>query len=128
MNNSYIERPKLFAKPVILAFSILLSTFFGAILFAQNLKEIGRKNEILKVILFAIIWNLLVLRTSGRLVTNPILSYVITNILGGAILIFPYWTYYFKEIKDYEKRKIWGPLIVVLAIAGAFTALVLLKK
>ena len=128
MNNSSIDQPRFFAKPAVFVFSILLSTFFGALLFAQNLKEIGKKGEIFKVILFAIIWNMFLLKISARFIPNPLISYVIVNGLGGLILIYPYCEHYFKEVEHFEKRKVWGPAVIFIVLLIAIVTYLLVSK
>jgi len=120
------EKPKIYVKAVVFIFSVLLSTIFGALLFAQNLNETGKKKDILHIILFSIIWNMLLLKSLGNIIHNPLIVYGITNTLGGLLLIFPFWNYYMKEIIDYDRRKIWGPLIVFIALVGGLTAFLLL--
>jgi len=127
MNNSEIERPNFFSKPAIWGFSVLLSPFFGAILFAQNLNEIGKKNEIFKVILFSIAWNI-AMRLCTRMFNDFLYTFLIANALGGLILIFPIWNYYFKEIIDYKRRNIYGPAIVVTVIIAFLITLILVTR
>ncbi len=73
------EKPKIYVKAVVLIFSVLLSTLFGALLFAQNLREIGKKKEIFNIFLFAIFWNTLLLKILGMMIPNPLVVYGITN-------------------------------------------------
>jgi len=120
------EKPKIYVKAVVLIFSVLLSTIFGALLFAQNLNSAGKKKEILQIILFSIIWNTLLLKSLSHIIHNALIVYGITNTLGGLLLIFPFWNYYLKDIVDYDRRKIWGPLIVFIALVGGLTAFLLL--
>ena len=122
------EKPKLFSKPAILVFSILLSTFFGGLLFAQNLKEAAKKKDIFGVVIFSIIWQVALTKFLGKFIPNSLVVLGITNALGGLILIFPFWNYFLKEIVDYKRNKIWGPLILFVIIVGGFTAFLLLRK
>jgi len=120
------EKPKIYVKAVVLIFSVLLSTLFGALLFAQNLKEIGKKKEIFNIFLFAIFWNTLLLKILGMIIPNPLVVYGITNTVGGLLLIFPFWNYYLSEIVGFDKRTIWLPLIFFIVLVGGFTAFLLL--
>lgn len=120
------EKPKIYVKGVVLIFSVLLSTIFGALLFAQNLNEAGKKKEILQIILFSIVWNTLLLKSLAHIIPNALLVYGITNTLGGLLLIFPFWNYYLKDIVEYDRKKIWGPLVVFIALVGGLTAFLLL--
>ena len=122
------DRPKLYSKAAIFAFSILLSTIFGALLFAENLKEITKRKEIYKIILFSIIWNVLLMNLLKKIITNGLVLYGIVNVLGGLILIFPFWDFYLKDIVDFQRRKVWGPIIIFIVIVGGFTTFLLLKR
>ena len=126
MATSGEEKPKIYVKAVVFIFSILLSTLFGALLFARNLNETGKKIEILQIFLFSIVWNTLLLKSLGNIIHNALIVYGITNTLGGLLLIFPFWNYYLRDIVDYDKRKIWGPLIFFIALVGGLTAFLLL--
>jgi len=122
------EKPKLTTRAAILVFSFLLSTFFGALLFAQNLKEIGKTKAILNIILFSFFWNIIISKILGQIIHYGLVVYGLTNILGGLILIIPFWNYYLKEIVDFKSRKIWGPLVVLMIIPVAYIVLILLSK
>lgn len=120
------EKPKIYVKAVILIFSVLLSTLFGAVLFAQNLRSVGKIKEIFNILLFAIFWNTLVLKILGLISPNAILNYGITNTVGGLLLIIPFWNYYLAEIVDYKRRTIWLPILFFIVLVGGLTAFVLL--
>jgi hypothetical protein len=122
------EKPKLTTKTAVLIFSFLLSTVFGALLFAQNLKEIGKTKVIINIILFSVFWNIIISKILGKIIENGIVVYGITNILGGLILVIPFWNYYLKEIIDYKARRIWAPLIVFVVIVCGYIALIFLSK
>jgi len=120
-----MEKPKLYTRHALLLFSALLTPFFGAVLFAQNLNEVGKNRDILGIFVFAIIWNVTVLRFSTRFIPNPTLAFVISGMLGGVIVAFPFWNHYFKDVDEFEKRSIWGPLIMFVVLVGGFIAFVL---
>jgi len=128
MAYSIEEKPKLTTRAAILVFSFLLSTIFGALLFAQNLKEIGKTKAILNIILFSFFWNIIISKILSQIIHNSLVVYGITNILGGLILIIPFWNYYLNEIVDYKSRKIWASLVVFMVMAGGYIALILLSK
>lgn len=122
------EKPKLTTRAAILVFSFLLSTIFGALLFAQNLKEIGKTKAILNIILFSFFWNIIISKILGQIIHNGLVVFAITNILGGLILIIPFWNYYMKEIVDFKARKIVGPLVVFMVMVVGYIVLILLSK
>jgi len=126
MTHSSEAKPKIYTKAVVLIFSILLSTIFGAVLFAQNMKEAGKKMEIYNILFFSIFWNTLLIKMLGKIIPNSLMVYGIANVLGGLLLIFPFWNYYLKEVVDYDRRKLWGPIIVFIVLVGGLTAFILL--
>jgi len=128
MEYSDEEKPKLTSRAAILIFSFLLSTIFGALLFAQNLNETGKTKAIINVILFSCSWNIIISKILSQIIHNGLVVYGITNILGGLILIIPFWNYYLKEIVEFKSRKIGAPLIVLMVIAVAYFAFIFLSK
>lgn len=127
MNNSIETKPKLYTKTAILVFSTLLTTFFGSLLFAQNIKEAGRKKEILNIVLFGIFWNIIQMKILEKFFHINILIHFFVNALGGLVLTIPFWNYYLKEIIDFNRKKIWAPLFVVVIFVGGFLILFLLN-
>lgn len=104
---------KLFNKLTIIVFSILGTTFFGALLYAQNLKISEKKKYILPTIIFSIIWNILALTVSKHSYFNSIISFYIIQIIGGFILAGPFWNFHFHEIENFRSRNITGPSIAL---------------
>jgi hypothetical protein len=121
-------KPKFYTKSVIIAFSILLSTFFGALLFSYNLIEAGKKKGILNVILFTVLWNFVLGKMLGNIIHNTLIVFGITNLAGGIILAFLFWKIYLKEKVDFDRKKVWGPLILLIVIYGAFISFLLLNQ
>jgi hypothetical protein len=110
---------KIYSKGVIMGFSIFFSTIFGGVLLMQNLKDLGKKKEaniILGIsigytIISAILINLIELLSSKA---------VFFNILGGAVLSQYFFSMYIPNENQFEKKKIWKPLIISILITVPF--------
>jgi len=122
------ERPKFNSKTVILIFSVLMSTFFGSLLFAQNLRELEKRKETYYVVLFAIVWNIVTIKAFNLFIYNPLISYILDNIIGGIIIVFPFWDHYLGDVTEYNKRKAWLPVIIFLVIGLSYLALLFSQR
>lgn len=120
--DDYEERPKLYNQATIVIFSILLSTFFGGIIYSQNLSEIDNRKQITPVLAFCIIWNIVFFKFAHRYTDNFILTFILPNIMGGLILSIFFWKHHFGNL-DFKVRNIWMPLTIVLLIYGLFAGL-----
>lgn len=116
------ERPKLYNKATIVIFSILLSTFFGGIIYSQNLSEIDNRKQIGPVLVFCIIWNIILFKLAHRFTDNFVLTFIVPNILGGLVLSSLFWKHHFGDL-DFKVRSVWVPLVIVLLIYGLFAGL-----
>jgi hypothetical protein len=121
-------KPKLYSKGVIITFSLLLSTFFGALLFAFNLMEAGKKKGVMNVILFSIVWNFLLIRVLVKVIHNTLINFGIINLSGGLIIAFIFWKIYLKEVVEFERKDIRLPLILLIVIYGALIAFLLISQ
>lgn len=104
--------PKLFSKPTILVFSILGSTFFGALVYCSNLQALNKKQFIAPTIVFSIVFNVFAIWISKDL-GYPLIKYFTINAIGGLVLIKAFWNYHLPDVKNNEPRKIWGPSIAL---------------
>jgi len=113
------ERPLFHSKVSLFIFTTLLSSFFGSLLYAQNLKEIGKRKDRVPTIIAALLWNFLCAKLLTELsITNTTIRLLLPNIIAGFIFITALWNYHFKEIATYKKRKIWIPLIIAVLVYG----------
>lgn len=122
MKDTFEEKPKLYNKTTIVVFSILLSTFFGGIVYSQNLSETGNRKQIASVLIFCMIWNIIFFKLTGRYTDNFIVTFILPNLLGGLVLSTLFWKHHFGDL-DFKVRSIWMPLIIVLFIYGLFIGL-----
>ncbi|MEO8234123.1 MAG: hypothetical protein ABI549_01810 [Flavobacterium sp.] len=115
-----IESSKIYSSKAILGFSVFFTTIFGAFLLMQNLKDAGKKKEGNLVLLFSVVFTIV----SIIIVNIPdepksSLTYLI-NMAGGGILVGYFQKKYFPNEDNYEKKKIWKPLIVSIIISIPF--------
>jgi len=120
--DAYEQRPKLYNQATIIIFSILLSTFFGGIIYSQNLSVIGNRKQITPVLVFCIIWNIVLFKLAHRYTDNFILSFILPNIMGGLMLSIFFWKHHFGDL-DFKVRSVWFPLAILLLIYGLFVGL-----
>ena len=115
-----IIKPPIYSKKAVWAFSFFFTPIFGGILLSQNLKDIDKKKEANIVLLtsigltVAIITMLVVFDVNNKLITY------ICNALGASILSKYFFDKYFPDEVDYDKKKIWKPLIIGISICVAF--------
>lgn len=115
-----MDNPKrIFTKLSILLFSALGSTFFGSLLYAQNLRETEKGKFIAPTLVFSVIYSVVVIKVSTFFGIQIYYSFIPLHLLGGLILIGPFWKYHMGVIGNFQKRKIWMP-IIILAIPIAF--------
>ena len=120
--DAYEERPKLYNRATIVIFSILLSTFFGGIIYSQNLAELDNRKQIASVLVFCIIWNIVLFKLAHRYTDNFILTFILPNIMGGLILSIFFWKHHFRDL-DFKARNVWILLTILLLIYGLFAGL-----
>jgi heme/copper-type cytochrome/quinol oxidase subunit 4 len=115
-----IDNPKIYSSKAIWGFSVFFSTIFGGVLLMQNLKDIGKNKEanlvLLSCILYAIA-TVIVVNIPEH--PNSSITYLI-NMAGGAILVNLVFKKHFPEDSQYEKKKIWKPLLISIIITVPF--------
>jgi hypothetical protein len=109
---------RLFTKLTIILFSLIGTSFFGALLFSDNLKQVEKSKFIAPTIIFGMLWTVVINRVIAP-IPIPFLSFAITNLIGGLILAGPMWNHYIDKDLDFVKRPIWGPLLSLVVLAGA---------
>lgn len=111
-------KPAIYSKRVIYVFSVFFSSIFGGVLLMQNLKDIGKRKEanivLLVSVLLAVATVVIANFIKGRSVA------LICNTGSAALLTEYFYRKYFPDDADYDKKKIWKPLIIGLAITIFF--------
>lgn len=123
IENSEIEKidnPKIYSKGAIWSFSFLFSAIFGAVLLMQNLKDIGKKKEANKILLYSIIYTIVSITIANMFSNNSIA--MLFNIIGGLALSEVSFRIHFPDGDKFEKKPIWKPLIISIIIMIPFIA------
>ncbi len=110
--------PPIYTRSAVSGFAILFATIFGGVMLMQNLKDIGKPREARNVLVFSILYTL----AAGFIVNIPEKSLtglsLIFNLIGSQILISVYFKKHIPDETIYEKKKIWKPLIIAIAISA----------
>lgn len=117
----FTEAPvKIYSKKVIWVFSIIFSTIFGGVLLMYNLIDIGKRKEAALVLGFSVIYTFLAVYISN-IPEHPKTSITyLFNFIGGAILTEIFFKKHFSREDQYQKKKIWKPLIISILISLPF--------
>ena len=124
MQDNSSSKPVFYNKMAIFVSALVLSPFFAALLFAQNLISIGKWKKIIPLLLFAGAWNMITFQVAWEFFLNNPLAYLVGNSIGGFILVFPIWRQHFSEIEDFQIRTIWSPLLLIITIIALIMALI----
>lgn len=102
--------PQLYSKGVILAFSVLFSTIFGAVILMSNMKRLQKTKGRLQVLLFGIIYSVgQVFTLNSFESTNMSIP---LNIIGGVVLNEYFWNRYIGKEREYLKKSWLKPAII----------------
>lgn len=123
MGNS--NKPVLYSKTSLMLFSFF-SCFFSGLLYIQNLREFKKSKFVLPMVLYSIFFPTILSKIVTSFGIPMYYSYVPINLLGGLILIKPFWEYQI-GVTEYRNRSIVGPLIGVLLLIGLFITLIMLR-
>jgi len=122
-------KPRLYSKKAIGLSTLFLSPFFGCILFAYNLTEIGKQRLNPFFILGGILWSFVFRQLVGEILKNDLFQFFISNAIGASILVFFYWDNFFSIYTSFETKKPWKPVIVFTGICVALLVIqVMLPK
>jgi len=113
------DNVKIYSKRAIRAFSILFSPIFGGILLMQNLRDIGNRKAANQVLFFSIAVTLLAAAVITQVETVSSYSFLI-NLPGAFVLSEYFFTRDFPEPDNYQKKKIWKPLLISIVITVVF--------
>ena len=120
--------PKIYSKRAIQFFSLFFTTVFGGVLLMQNLKEIGKRKEAFTVLIYSILYTILSFLLVYFITEKPAPSLtLVTNYIGGYCLGI-FFNQHISSPDDFEKKKIWKPLIVSIAITLPFIFATVLPK
>jgi len=109
-------KPRLYSKTAIGLSTLFLSPFFGCILFAYNLSEVGKQRLNPFFILGGILWTLVFRKLVGEIIQDDLSQFLISNAVGASILSFFFWDNYFGIYASFETKKVWKPLVIFTGI------------
>jgi hypothetical protein len=124
MQNHSTSNPSLYSRAAIFVAALVLSPFFGALLFVQNLLAVEKGKKAIALLVFAGVWNFITFKVAWDFFLNNPLAYLVGNAVGGFILIFPMWRQHFSEMENYESKTVWSPLLVIIAIIAILMAII----
>ncbi|MEO8413160.1 MAG: hypothetical protein ABI472_05850 [Ginsengibacter sp.] len=104
---------KLYSKKAISLVALFISPFLSCILFAYNLRDVGKGKAGPLFIIGALVLAGLIQRILPGI--NPILSLAILNIVGSSLLTYYFWGKFLDDYA-YEKRNPWIAIFIFLGI------------
>jgi hypothetical protein len=105
---------RLFSKLSIVIFSAFGTTFFGALLYAQNLRETNKDKFIWPTVIFSLVVTYFNYKLSLLLHIPLYYIFIPLHLIGGLIIVGPFWKYQIGDIENFQKRKIWGPAAILI--------------
>ena len=118
-------KPKFYSKEAIGILTLLFSPFLGGILFANNLREVGKGKISPYFIIAGIFWTFII-----RLLTNGlgiVLQIAIGNILGSLLLVYYFWDKFLAGY-HHDKKSFWKPTLIFVGICVALIVIQLLAS
>jgi hypothetical protein len=112
--------PRLYSKWVILFFSMFGSVVMGALLYARNLKEIGRSNHAWLTVGGAVAYLMLLGRIGYGFTFDRFYQFLPINIIAAVMLVGPMWNFHFTKISDFKVRSFWLPALLLMLVAALF--------
>lgn len=108
------DAPLLYSQVAVLIFSTIFTTIFGAILLSLNIKDTKKKLKVIGIgILFTTIAILI-----GNQDPHSTSFIILTNGIGGYLLVSEFWNKYIGSGTKYRTKPIWIPLIISVVITG----------
>lgn len=100
---NYSDAPVLYSKRVILLFSAIFSTIFGAVLLIANMKQTNNQKGKNQVLIFGILYTIACLLIINMFDTASNLT-IIFNLVGAAILNEIFWNKFIGKDFKYNKK------------------------
>ena len=107
--------PELHSKKVIMVFSGLFSTIFGAVLLMYNMKQTENKTGRIQVLIFGILYTIATLLVVNLMNIGGNIA-LIFNIAGGGILTEYFWNKFIGKEFEHRKRSWIKPAIISVLI------------
>lgn len=107
--------PELHSKKVIMVFSGLFSTIFGAVLLMYNMKQTDNQTGRTQILIFGILYTIITLVVVNLLNIGGNIA-LIFNIAGGGILTEYFWNKFIGKEFQHRKRSWIKPAIISVLI------------
>jgi hypothetical protein len=122
------DLPNLYSKFSILITSALFSPIFGMTIYITNLSRLDLKKHILGTVITILVYSFLANKVMSSFANYRLLLLIPFNLLGGIILIIPFWKHHIND-QRYNPKFAWIPLLMIVGIAIVlFGGLYLSKK
>ncbi len=125
---SGIIKPKIYSKQAIWGFSVFFTPLFGGILLMQNLKEIEKRKEANLVLILSLLMTIATITIVAIFNIQSRFTSFFLNFAGAAVLTEYFYKKYFPNEAEYERKKIWKPLIIGAVIIVLFILLLVLAQ
>jgi len=117
-----LSAPELYSRHALSTFCLFLSPLFGSILFAINLKILGKMDFIFPIIVFG-----LLLTSASLLFVQSVIKLSMTINMIGAMFFYSYfWNRYIGKGTKYRVKSIVAPLIIGILLS-IYQVLVIIK-
>jgi len=125
--NQFSPQPKLYTKTAVCLSAAILSPILGTILFANNLRQVGKGKYAALVIIGSI-----VLIIGVRLISSPfqisgLNQFILSNALGAILLATIVWDKLLGKTA-YEAKSPWKPIFIFLGVCLALLLLQVLSQ
>jgi len=107
--------PELHSKKVIMVFSGLFSTIFGAVLLMYNMKQTDNRTGRIQVLVFGVLYTIATLLVVNLMNIGGNIA-LIFNIAGGGILTEYFWNKFIGKDFEHRKRSWIKPAIISVLI------------
>lgn len=113
-------KPKFYSKKAIGILTLIFTPLLGSILFSFNLKEVNKGKIIPIFIIVGLFWTYIFKKLTVGVIDNILIQLIVSNIIGSLIFTFFLWNKFFVDYPEYEKKKVWKPVIIFIVICLVF--------
>jgi hypothetical protein len=122
MSDVFEEKKKFYSKNAIAISTFILSPIMGCILFAYNLKEVGKGRLAPVFIVLSFVWAFAVRKLISYITSSALLQLYVTNLLASLLLTYFVWNKFLGNSTEYETRPAWKPISIFVSVCVALLA------
>ncbi|WP_162915556.1 hypothetical protein [Paraflavitalea soli] len=83
------------------------------------MREAGKGKMAWPIVLCSLFWYKFIETLGGNLFPKySLFPLIIANVLGAVILAYPLWYNLLDDVREYEKRPVWKPVLIFLGICA----------